>query len=543
MPGFDNNTVYAGNVDFSGAANVTPQVTVDGQILIGAAVAPKIRVANIAHADGSITVTNGAGTIDLSGTQSTTAQKGSVTLASAAETLIATDASKVITPATLNSMMSQSDLTGFVSWGGAGAYYDDTTLGTFQLLRGGTGYIRSKLITWVAQSVAGMTAGNTYYIYIDSTGTIGKSSARTDALFLDNIVLFECLRDSTPVTNNQVTVKENHPYDYPATVSNYEHDNIGTLVENNNNGANITLNGTVKIQINGADVLSDHGIETTIPDSGGAAVSWNKKYTTGAGKWALQNISDTFSGFYNNAGTPTALGAGKFGVYTLYVSKDNINASTPTYFTVLDTTQYSNLTAANTAISNGSTARASNELAQLELCQLGYIVFSQNTGTIVQVTISKTTLKQTLSTSGANTAALINTNVTNFNGWLSSADTTVQSALDTLDDSQRFIEVTGASANLAINQGVIANRGSLVSLTLPTTAKIGDTFEVVGKGAGGWSILQNANQMIHFINKTTTTGAGGSLSSSLQYDAVRFVCTVANLEFTVLSSCGNLTYV
>lgn len=533
------HTIPIGNA--TSAINTIGPLT-NGQLIIGSTGVDPV-AASILTTDGSITAATGAGTLTLSGTQSTTAQKGSVTLATSAEALIATDSSKVITPATLNAVLSPINDTGFYSWAAAGPYFDDTTLGTFQLLVGGTGYIHSKQITWVAQNIVGMTAGNTYFIYIDSTGTIGKASTRTDALYVDNIVLFECLRDSTPAPNIQTTVKDNHPYSFPTSASNYLHAVVGTVIGNVQGGANITLNGTQKIQINGADELDDHGLITTIPDSAGVGVTWIKKYTTVTGKWARQNATDTFTGFYNLAGTPTALGANKFGVYTLYVSKDTLNVTTPTYIAVLDTAQYNNSGAATTAISNGTTAKASNELASLELCQLGYIVYSQAANAITTVIISKTTLRSTTSTSGTNQASLVNTSVTNFNGWLSSADTNVQSALDELDDSCRFTEVTAAAANLAVNRSVIANRATLVTLTLPTVAKVGDEINIVGKGAGKWLIAQNANQSIHFISITTTIGVGGSLAATLLYDSVRLVCTVANLEFTVISSCGNLTIV
>jgi len=97
-------------------------------------------------------------------------------------------------------------VTGWESWTGAGAYYDDSVLGDFELLRGGTGYIKSKPVTWAGgQTYTGMVAGNTYYIYIDDTGTIGATTAASESLYTDYIVLFECLRDSTPITNNQIT--------------------------------------------------------------------------------------------------------------------------------------------------------------------------------------------------------------------------------------------------------------------------------------------------------------------------------------------------
>jgi hypothetical protein len=323
--------------------------------------------------------------------------------------------------------------TGFASWGGAGAYYDDTTLGSFTILRPGTGYIKDVLISWAApQTVAGLVSGVTYWIYIDSAGVIQKASTRTDALYTDQVVLFECLRDATLPANNQVTVKENHPYQFNVGVSNYLHNVVGSVIQDN--GANITLNGTQKIQIDGADFVYDHGLNTTIPDSAGVGVSWKKYYTDAAGKWALQGTSDTFSGYWNDAGTPTLLGATRFGVYTLYVTKDNLNVTTPIYCAILDTSEYNNLSLANTAISNGTVAKATTELMDLELCQLGYIIFGQSTNAIVQVIIEKASLKSSTSTSGTNIASLVTTVTTNFDGILSAADTNVQVALETIDE-------------------------------------------------------------------------------------------------------------
>ena len=66
MPGFDNNTMYADNVDFRGATPVVPQITTDGQLLIGSTATPHIRAGTLTSLDSSITITPGAGTIDLS---------------------------------------------------------------------------------------------------------------------------------------------------------------------------------------------------------------------------------------------------------------------------------------------------------------------------------------------------------------------------------------------------------------------------------------------------------------------------------------------
>ena len=403
--------------------------------------------------------------------------------------------------------------TGFYSWAAAGPYFDDTTLGTFKLLVGGTGYIRGKRVTWVAQNYTGMTAGNTYFIYIDSTGTIGAATTHADANYQNYIILFECLRDSTPVTNNQVTVAENHPYDFQVGPSNFLHDTVGPVIENANNGANITLDGTQGIQINGADALYDHGLNTTIPDSGGAAVTWIRMYTTAAGKWARQNATTTFTGYYNNAGTPTALTANRYAVYRLYVSKSNLNSTTPTYFAVLHTAQFSSLSSANTAIGNGSIVGATNELALLEMAQLGYIIYAESSASIVQVTISKSTLRSTITSAGTNSAALVNTNVTNFDGWLTAADTNVQAALETLDDkgkgvtAQHAVLVAGASyaissvGPLTSGQLLIGNTGNAPAAATLTAG----TGISITNAAGAITVAAAAGSTVQYVYTSTSS--------------------------------------
>lgn len=106
-----------------------------------------------------------------------------------------------------------------------------------------------------------------------------------------------------------------------------------------------------------------------------------------------------------------------------------------------------------------------------------------------------------------------------------------------------WVEVTGTSQAAAVDSAYIANNAGLVTITIPDTAAVGDILRVVGKGAGGWQIAQNAAESIHFGNAVTTTGVGGSLASVNQYDSVELVCTVANTTWTVISSQGNITVV
>lgn len=106
-----------------------------------------------------------------------------------------------------------------------------------------------------------------------------------------------------------------------------------------------------------------------------------------------------------------------------------------------------------------------------------------------------------------------------------------------------WTDVTGTSQTMAANNGYIADNASLVTLTLPTTSAQGTIIEISGNGAGGWTVAQNSGQAIKFGSVTTTTGTGGSLSSSNRYDAIKLLCTVANTQWNVQSSVGNITYV
>ncbi len=106
-----------------------------------------------------------------------------------------------------------------------------------------------------------------------------------------------------------------------------------------------------------------------------------------------------------------------------------------------------------------------------------------------------------------------------------------------------WTEVTTTSQAMAVNSGYIANNAALVTLTLPATAAIGSTFEIMGKGTGGWLLAQNAGQTVYFGNMATTTGATGSLASTHQRDTLTVICVTADTDFQVDNNVGNITVV
>ncbi len=109
-----------------------------------------------------------------------------------------------------------------------------------------------------------------------------------------------------------------------------------------------------------------------------------------------------------------------------------------------------------------------------------------------------------------------------------------------------WLDETGPSVTMAPNTGYTSDDGAtLVTFTLPTTAVIGDYVEIQGKGAGLFKIAQAASQQINFGNIPSTSGTGGSVSSTLQYDAIKLRALTAGATSTwsVVSCQGNFSVV
>lgn len=105
-----------------------------------------------------------------------------------------------------------------------------------------------------------------------------------------------------------------------------------------------------------------------------------------------------------------------------------------------------------------------------------------------------------------------------------------------------WTEVTGTSQTMSADNGYVSSNAGLVTFTLPTTAAFGTVINVVGKGAGGWKIAQNAGQNIQLGSSSSTAGVTGYIASTNQYDSIELLCTTANTTWTVLGGPqGNIT--
>lgn len=99
--------------------------------------------------------------------------------------------------------------------------------------------------------------------------------------------------------------------------------------------------------------------------------------------------------------------------------------------------------------------------------------------------------------------------------------------------------ITDTTHQMEVDKYYLANNAAPVVFTLPATAAVGTELRVHDMQAG-WQIAQNASQQIHFGKKSTTAGVSGTLDSTQDYDGVHLVCSVADTEWIVLSSIGNL---
>lgn len=102
------------------------------------------------------------------------------------------------------------------------------------------------------------------------------------------------------------------------------------------------------------------------------------------------------------------------------------------------------------------------------------------------------------------------------------------------------IELTG-DTTATVENHYVCNNVSLITVTLPTTAIFGAMIGIHGKGAGGWKIAQNAGQVIHLNQFSSTTGITGYLQSDHYLSSVILMCITANTNWKVIwGSCETL---
>lgn len=103
-----------------------------------------------------------------------------------------------------------------------------------------------------------------------------------------------------------------------------------------------------------------------------------------------------------------------------------------------------------------------------------------------------------------------------------------------------WVEETGATRNLTINQGVVGNRGTAQTFTLPATAAQFSEIRIVQIGAGAITIDWTTSQQVRFGNQLATTTTGTLVSTDVG-STLYLLCTTADNIWTVVSSTGSWT--
>ncbi len=93
--------------------------------------------------------------------------------------------------------------------------------------------------------------------------------------------------------------------------------------------------------------------------------------------------------------------------------------------------------------------------------------------------------------------------------------------------------------SMVVDNGYVANNAARVELLLPLTAVFGSVLWIVGKGAGGWQINQNAGQQILTDGSSTTVGATGTIQSEDDLATIYILCTTADTTWTVIGGKDN----
>ena len=95
------------------------------------------------------------------------------------------------------------------------------------------------------------------------------------------------------------------------------------------------------------------------------------------------------------------------------------------------------------------------------------------------------------------------------------------------------VGVSTTTQAMAVNTVYHNNGASKCTFTLPTTAAVGDINTILGVGAGGWAIAQNAGQQIRYLNTISTSGVTGKVDTALPSVGVQTPQATIDIECVV----------
>ena len=472
----------------------------NGQVLIGGTGSPAW--GNVTSLDASVTITEGAGTLDLSvggaggGAQTFTTDAGN---ASTAGTTITIAGGLNINTAGAGSTVTVN-LDASPSVTGSLTAVNDITTSTGDVVA----TLGSGTFGAAVSAVTDITTSTGDVVSTAGSGTFGAAVS--------------AVTDITTSTGDVVSTAGSGTFGNAVSAVNNITTSTGDVVATAGSGTfGAAVSAVTNITTSTGDVVATLGagnFNTTVT-SGGAI-------TSGGGVTALTGNIVTSVGNINSNGSITAGTSITATAGDIVASAQNIESTNGT------------VTAGAGLISTagGLTTTGTNTLNDLGLG------------------VVRSTAAGVLSSVNGTDGQLLIGNTGTAPGWgsLASAGGTIAITpgagtlnLEVSGSAFVWTDVTGTTQALAINSGYVMNNAAIVTGTLPATASFGDVIEVAGYGAGGWRIAQNAGQEIIFGTGTTTSGVTGYLASTDKADVVRLLCVATNIKFTVIHSIGNIT--
>ena len=498
MAGFDNDVVYGTNVDFTGGSPVTGQMTANGQLLIGASVAPFLR-ANTLTAGTGISITNGAGTITitntggggggsgantLSGNSGSATESGGVINVIGATGITTTGAGQTLTLTPTDNLLALFNLatTGYMVRTGVSTFATRTFLaGSGITLTNASGVAGATTITADANvpttftsdaGVATPAANNLNVLGGTGIDTTGAGSTLT--------VTFDVTEVATIATSYACDAGSAVPAANVLTVTG------GTGCATSGAGSTVTINVDAAVPLSfptDSGTATPAGNALTVAGGTGCA-------TTGAGATVTVNLDATVPlSFPADTGTATPAGnaltiAGGTGCSTTGVGSTitvNVDTNVPITFAA---DVGSATPAANTITMSGGTGIATTGAGSTVTFNLdGPVALTYTTDSGVAVPSSNNlniigVAAQGIATSGAGSSVTVTaTNATNVSKGVASFD----------------------AGDFTVVNGAVSLNATGVGQTIT-----GDTGGALSPTAGNWNILGGTN--------IDTSGSGSTLT-------------------------------
>lgn len=420
--------------------------------------------------------------------------------------------------AALQSLGAQSVFNGLedptkfsVSYSASTRQFTITYTGTAAYTVGGTRYTKT------GSDVTSAHANTTgkWYCYYDSSGVLTVASVAWDLMSTAPIAMVYYTTSNNGGAAAAMLVEERHPgvTGMDNATHTYLHLTRGTQLVSGLVPSGYTLNTSGATAVSYAvssGVIRDEDIPTTttaVTDGGTYRTVW-KTGTSGSPVWnwadtANSGIEDNGTNIYYNQ-----LTGGSWQRTAITVNNTWVNywlvavpcMSAPHVMAIMGQTTYASLAAAQAAT-------FSSEISDFPLFTTEAVILYRITyrrggfgapGNAQMADIAAITQSLVIASSASSvTAATVPTDTTNFNGHLSSADDTVQKALDTIDNMVVTMSWTdtlvtvgpggqsvftastfgaGTKIDVTVNGQLLPNEGVEWTRTVPTTITLSETI-------------------------------------------------------------------